>query len=305
MFAFNSNRYAYTDDGWDTITNFPDPVTPVTVTGAWGNNYSYGDCAVDAVDVDTWYIAPTANRPYVTRNAGVSWTAVALPSGMTDDSDINTGWGGVQRQATYYRRSGFFSDKTTAGTVWIDHILLGTYRSTDYGASWTLRSSDVYEGNANLNARTRNWPGKAGHLWRAGGLAATGGFTLLEVSIDGGATWNDVPDVTMAVDFSMGKAAVGNAYGYDAYLLGRIDGVWGLFRSSNLGTMAENATLASATWTQIAGPYASGKILTPDWLEADKDTEGLCYLGHGGQGASYVRLIVAGATTRTIRLRGI
>jgi hypothetical protein len=307
LFVFNTNRYAWTDDGWDTINTWPDPVTPVTATGTWGSGYTYGDCAVDAVDINTWYMAPTANRPYVTRNKGVSWTAVALPSGMDDDSSIETGWGGVQRQATYYLRSGFFSDKTTAGTVWIDHYALGLYKSTDYGASWTLITSDAYNASNSLNCRTKNWPGKAGHLWRTGSWLGSGATNNLEVSVNGGVTWNNVPNVTCAGDFSMGKAAAGNAYGYDAYLFGRITGGvadgWGLWRSSNLGSMAEAGTLASTTWTQITGPYPLNNLNVFETVEADKDTEGLVYIGNGGgQGALYVRRI---ETTRTIRLRGI
>ncbi|OSZ62000.1 carbohydrate-binding protein [Streptomyces pharetrae CZA14] len=156
------------------------------------------------------------------------------------------------------------ADRSSASTFY--SLADGTlYASTDGGATFTARATGLPGGE--LTAV----PGIAGDLWIAGG-----GEGLLH-STDGGRTFSTLRTVRSASALGFGKAAPGA--GYQAlYLIGTVDGVTGVFRSTDKG----------ATWLRVNDDaHQWGGIGAVGVITGDPDTYGRVYVGTNGRGLQY------------------
>ena len=112
-------------------------------------------------------------------------------------------------------------------------------------------------------------------------------MAVASVSVDSGATWtklsqfasitgsNAWPDVQGATVVALGKAATGAAYSAAVYVVGVVDGVWGVYRSDDAG----------ATWARFNDDaHQFGGIAV---MAADQNSYGRIYVGGSGRGVLY------------------
>jgi len=187
-----------------------------------------------------------------------------------------------------------------------------TYRSTDYGASWTpvtgLSVKDavpvadsvnparfyVYDRNGGKllasedggvsfgakaglpvggNSQLRATPGIEGDLWAC--LESRG----LSHSADGGATFTSVGGINSCSSLGLGKEAPGAGYP-TLYMWGAVNNVRGLLRSIDKG----------AHWDRVndaAHQYGGASM---GWVTGDMNTYGTVYMGTGGRSVAYGRI---------------
>jgi len=188
-----------------------------------------------AISADGGTVVWTASGqvPSFSTDRGASWTAsTGLPSGTAVLADRSAA-------GTFYALSG--------GTL---------FASTDGGRSFTARAGGLPGGH--LKAA----PGSTGDLWIADG----GG--LLH-STDGGVNFSRLGNVRGAESVGFGKAAPGATYPA-LYLAGTVNGVTGIFRSTDGG----------GAWKRINDDqhqYGAGSSV----ITGDPDVYGRVYLGSG------------------------
>ncbi|MGJ3699804.1 dockerin [Variovorax sp. AFSI2.2] len=157
------------------------------------------------------------------------------------------------------------------------------YVSTDGGRTFTLSQGSVAAGlapNYFANTSLAVNPNAEGDLWLADGNA-------VYRSVDSGATWkklshfasimgsNPWPDVQGATLVALGKAAPGAAYSAAVYVVGVVNGVWGVYRSDNAGV----------TWTRFNDDaHQFGGIGA---MAADQNIYGRIYVSGTGRGVLY------------------
>jgi len=155
------------------------------------------------------------------------------------------------------------ADRANAGTVYA-YAAGAFYRSTNGGASF---SGTGATGLPSSNVDFRAVPGRAGHLWLAGGG--------MWRSQDGGSTWTRITSVDQAEVVGFGKPAQSGNYPM-LYAGATVGGKQGLYRSGDSG----------ATWTRInddAHRWAwTGKRVT-----GDPDVYGRVYIATNGRGLIY------------------
>ncbi|WP_030373350.1 RICIN domain-containing protein [Streptomyces rimosus] len=157
------------------------------------------------------------------------------------------------------------ADRSSAGTFY--SLAGGTlYASTDGGATFTARATGLPSGG-----RLKAVPGVAGDLWIAGGDQG-----LLH-STDGGRTFARLTTVKSAAALGFGKAAPGASY-QALYMIGTVNDVSGVFRSTDKG----------ATWLRVNdGAHQWGNISGVGVITGDPDTFGRVYIGTNGRGLQY------------------
>ncbi|MFD5713028.1 RICIN domain-containing protein [Streptomyces pharetrae] len=195
-----------------------------------------------SADGSTIVWTQAGQAPYRSTDKGASWSKA---------SGLGTGAVAV-------------ADRSSASTFY--SLADGTlYASTDGGATFTARATGLPGGE--LTAV----PGIAGDLWIAGG-----GEGLLH-STDGGRTFTTLKTVRSASALGFGKAAPGA--GYQAlYLIGTVDDVTGVFRSTDKG----------ATWLRVNDDaHQWGGIGAVGVITGDPDTYGRVYVGTNGRGLQY------------------
>ncbi|XVV00707.1 RICIN domain-containing protein [Actinosynnema sp. CA-248983] len=195
-----------------------------------------------AISADGGTVVWTASGqvPYVSTDRGKTWTASkGLPAGTA-----------------------VVADRATSGTFYA--LSNGTlFASTDGGRSFTARAGGL--GGGRLKAA----PGNAGDLWIAdgGGLAH---------STDGGASFRKLDGVQRAESVGFGKAAPGARY-HALYLIGTVNGVTGIFRSTDGG----------AAWVRINDDQHQFGGSAAGVITGDPDVYGRVYLGTNGRGVLY------------------
>jgi hypothetical protein len=134
------------------------------------------------------------------------------------------------------------------------------YVSTDSGATFVPAA-------ASLSGRPRPVFGIEGDVW-------VPAYSGLFHSQDSAATFAPVPQVNSAAAVGFGMPAPGQSYPA-VYLAGAVGGVWGVYRSDDVG----------ATWQRIDDPqHQFGWI---NCLTGDQRQYGRVYLGTGGRGILY------------------
>jgi hypothetical protein len=145
------------------------------------------------------------------------------------------------------------------------------YRSTDKGATFAPTGAAGLPTTG--SARFKAVPGRAGHVWLAGG--GTDGAYGLWVSENSGTTFRKLQGVEQAETIGFGKAARGRSYPA-LYTSAKIHGKRGIFRSDDRG----------ARWERINDDehqYAyTGAAIT-----GDPRVYGRVYVSTNGRGVIY------------------
>ena len=262
----------WSGDGGTTWTAFA-----TLPAGAAANPSNPSNLVVTARNNVVW--APGDSVPSYTTNNGASWTATNLPA----VSNLN-GWVHAYRLKVdrknpnkVYAYDGGAQWWGSPGKVYV---------STDGGHNFTLSQGSVA---ANLKANFWNYtsmevnPNAEGDVWLADGNA-------VYHSLDSGATWTKLsnfasiwgsndpccfPVVQGATTVTLGKAAPGATYSAAVYVVGAINGVWGMYHSDDGG----------ATWERFnddAHQFGGIGFMAGDW-----NTYGRVYASGVGRGVLY------------------
>jgi hypothetical protein len=290
----------------NTITFAPGGTANATVTNGGGSNFGYyldwnGGAApyyTQAVcSTETnWVMYGGATRlpPHYTTDAGATWTACTFPTELSDE-----GW----HFNAYQQRNIIDSYPNTPGTFYAYHKVGGTYRSTDGGANWTLRSSENFSSHSagNWHAQLACVPGQSGHLfWSCGSISGgSGGYAGYQIdgrgmfSTDGGTTWDFIGVATLGgadpgtneigeVNWiSIGAVKPGSSYP-TIWMSAWVNGVYGIYYCTD----ASPTTTGKWTWNSVeAHPMGSMEFITG--MQADPDVWHTCYMSTGGSGYFY------------------
>ena len=240
-----------------------------------GATGSGGSVAVTARNKLVW--APTDSVPSYTSDNGASWVSTNLPALPS----VGTGIGRSYHLAADRKNPNKVYAYEAGGAWWASSGKV--YVSTDGGHSFTLSQASV---DAKL-APNFFWttalavnPNAEGDVWLADG-------NTVYHSLDSGATWtklanfasimgsNAWPDVQGAASLALDKPAPGASYSAAVYVVGVINGVWGVHRSDDGG----------ATWTRFNDDaHQYGGIGA---IAADQNTYGRIYIAGNGRGLSY------------------
>ncbi|MEU6249934.1 cellulose binding domain-containing protein [Glycomyces sp. NPDC047010] len=189
--------------------------------------------------------APDGLTPQRSTTYGSSWTAVTgLPTGARVESD----------RADANRVYGFSGGRF--------------YYSSNGGASFTQAAYTGFPATGNV--RFGAVPGKAGHVWLAGG--ADDGTYGMWRSTDGGASWTAVAGFDAADTVGFGAAAPGKTYPA-IYASASRSGERGIWRSVDEG----------ATWTRINDDEHQWGW-TGSAITGDPNVFGRVYIGTNGRG---------------------
>jgi hypothetical protein len=223
--------------------------------------------------------APADSVPSYTTDNGAHWTATNLPALSTI-----SGFPRSYKLAADRKNPNKVYAYDSGGAWWGNQGKV--YVSTNGGHTFTLSQGSV---NAGLKANpfgvttmTVN-PNAEGDIWLADG-------NTVYHSTDSGATWtknnafaslwggrdpSTWPDVQGASFVTLGKAAAGAPYSAAVYVVGVINGQWGVWESDNAGS----------TWTRFNDDnHQFGGIgaIAGDW-----NTYGRLYIAGGARGIQY------------------
>ncbi len=264
----------YSLDGGRSWSKFRTLPTPPGTGEQDPYRMSFGTIAVSSSDTRTIVWSPSFNRsPFYTRDRGATWFKVVLPG---EQGDL-TG----SHEKLFYHRKTLAADRVLPDTFYLYHsgaganrALVGLWRSQDGGATWVRRHFSEIAPSSQFSAKLRVVPGKAGHLFFTSGVD-TGTDRSLRRSTDGGANWTILTRVQQVDDIAFGMAAPGA--GYPAiYLSGRVDGDYGIWRSTD----------EAMNWTKLVD-FPLGTLDQVTVMEADKDVFGRIYIGYKGSGWRY------------------
>jgi len=254
---------------WATFASF--------AAGGVANTSEASNIAVTARNKAVW--APADSVPSYTTDNGASWTATNLPA-LT----VIGGFPRSYRLAADRRNPNKVYAYDSGGAWW------GTpgkvYVSTDGGRNFTLSPGSV---SANLRANPFGTtsmavnPNAEGDLWLADGNA-------VYHSVDSGANWTKLstfasvwgsrdpgqwPEVQGASVLALGKARAGAAYSAAVYVVGAMNGAWGVYRSDDAG----------ASWQRFNDDaHQFGGI---NLMAADQNLYGRVYTAGGCRGLFY------------------
>jgi hypothetical protein len=259
----------WSGDGGTTWANFA-----TLPSGAAANHASAGSIVTTARNNVIW--APANSVPSYSTNNGGSWTATNLPALPA------VGWDRGYRLVVDRKNPSKVYAYDSAGVPW-NNTTGKVYVSTDGGHNFTLSQGSV---SANL-APNAYWttsmvvnPNVEGDLWLADGNA-------VYHSTNSGASWTKLNGfATVAANGStgqlqgasviaLGKAKAGSSYSAAVYVVGTMNGQWGVFRSDDAG----------ATWTRFnddAHQFGGIGVMAADW-----NTYGRIYVTGTGRGIVY------------------
>jgi hypothetical protein len=267
----NSTGYGYwSGDSGTTWTKF------ASVPSGGTNPADASNIAVTARNKAVW--APADGVPSYTTDNGNTWTATNLPA-LAPQSGFPRSY----RLAADRKNPNKVYAYDSGGAWWGSPGKV--YVSTDGGHTFTLSQGSV---NANLRANPFHAtslavnPNVEGDVWLADG-------NTVYHSTDSGATWTKLsnfasiwgnqqttqwPDVQGASAVALGKAAAGAPYSAAVYVVGVINGQWGVWQSDNAG----------ANWTRFNDDsHQFGGICSV----ADQNTYGRIYVSGGARGLLY------------------
>jgi hypothetical protein len=264
----NSTGYGvWSGDGGKTWTKFA-----TNAPGVATNTNQEASIAVTARNKAVW--APGNSVPSYTMDNGAAWVPTNLPA-------INSIFPRAYHLVADRKNPNKVYAYDSGGHWW------GTpgkvYVSTDGGHTFTLSQGSVAAGLApNYFANTSLVvnPNAEGDLWLADG-------NTVYHSTDSGATWtklsnfasifagNQWAEVQGASAIALGKAKAGAPYSAAVYVVGVINGVWGVHRSDDAG----------ATWIRFNDDaHQFGGIGV---IAADQNVYGRIYISGTGRGMLY------------------
>jgi xyloglucan-specific exo-beta-1,4-glucanase len=184
-----------------------------------------------------------------TTNQGASWTASAgVPRGARVASDR------VRPQRFYAFANGLF------------------FVSEDTGATFVATAASTLPASGPV--RFKAVPGRDGHVWLAGGDAASGTYGLW-FSTDAGATFTKLANVQEADTIGYGRPARPDRYPV-LYTSAKIGGIRGIYRSEDSG----------ASWLRINDDQHQ-YAFTGTAITGDPRVYGRVYLATNGRGIIY------------------
>jgi xyloglucan-specific exo-beta-1,4-glucanase len=231
---------------------------------------------------------PAVNRAGFSADGGVTWSqAGSEPAGVTGGGTVAVAADGSA--AVWSPQGGAVSVSTSQGSSWTAStgIPAGAqvrsdrvnprrfygfsggrfFVSTDGGAGFTATAATGLPAAGNV--RFKAVPGREGDIWLAGGSGTDYG---LWHSTDSGASFTRLAGVQEADNVGFGKAAPGQSYPA-LYAVAKVDGVRGVFRSTDAG----------ATWVRINDDrHQYGNI--GEAITGDPRIYGRVYLGTNGRG---------------------
>lgn len=248
----------WSDNGgltWARFANLP--------AGAAAN--SGGSIAVTARNKMVW--APHNSVPSYTTDNGTTWTLTNLPSLPV----VGQGWSRCYRLAADRQNPNKVYAFDSGGATWS-----GTpgkvYVSVDGGHTFTLSAGSLSVGMAPEAYWTTSMvanPNAEGDIWVTDGNA-------LYHSTDSGATWTKLTNGPQGVSLiALGKKAPNETYSAAVYVVGKVNGVWGIYRSNNGGS----------TWSRFnddAHQYGGIGVMAGDW-----NIYGRIYFSGTGRGMLY------------------
>jgi hypothetical protein len=255
----------WSGDGGKTWTNFASlPAGAQTNTGASGN------LVVTARNNIVW--APANSVPSYTTNSGASWTSTNLPALPV----VGQGWDRGYRLAADRKNPNKVYAYDSGGASW-SNSPGKVYVSTDGGHNFTLS-----QGSVSANLAPNAWsdtsmvvnPNAEGDIWLADG-------NTVYHSTDSGATWKKLANFASgngaqgASVIALGKASSTSKYSAAVYVVGTVNGQWGVYRSDDGGT----------TWTRFnddAHQFGGIGVMAGDW-----NTYGRIYVSGTGRGLLY------------------
>jgi photosystem II stability/assembly factor-like uncharacterized protein len=216
-----------------------------------------GSIAVSA-DGTTLLWSPMEGPVVVSHDMGATWTH---PEGLPD-AETQPDWAPVPFRPA--------ADRVNPKKLYVFDAKGGqAYASADAGAHFTAAPTglpglgDYQYSSASVHAT----PGIEGDVW----LTA---FKELDHSTDSGKSYEAIPSVGEAYALGFGKPAEGKTYPA-LYLIGKIDGVTGYFRSDDKGE----------TWVRINDDMHQWGFCTV--IIGDPRVSGRVYIGTGGRGIIY------------------
>jgi hypothetical protein len=260
---------SWSGDSGNTWSNFA-----TLPTGAAANTAESASIVTAFRNNAIW--APANSVPSYTTNNGASWTSTNLPA--LSAVGISRGYRLVvdrkNPNKVYAYDSGGASWSNLPGKVYV---------STDGGHNFTLS-----QGSVSANLAPNGWyatslavnPNVEGDLWLADGNA-------VYHSTNSGASWTKLNGfATIAANGStgqlqgasviaLGKAQTGSSYSAAVYVVGAMNGVWGVYHSDDGG----------ATWARFnddAHQYGGIGVMAADW-----NTYGRIYFSGTGRGLVY------------------
>ena len=214
-----------------------------------------GKVAYSTTDPYNIVYVPGEDIPYYTKDRGTTWNAArGAPAGAVE-------------QSTVFSSDNFIaSDRVNGDRFYLYHNG-NVYVSENGGEDWSIRNEenplpekDGWEG------WMRAAPGKEGEVW-----ISLGGNGLWR-SEDGARTFRQLELFENARLLGWGKEAPGNVFG-TAYVYGNVKGVWGLYRSVDLGS----------SWMKITDKHFQFGG-APSVVVGDGREFGRVYVGTGGRG---------------------
>jgi hypothetical protein len=259
----------WSGDGGNTWANFA-----TLPNGAAANSAGTGNIVTTSRNNLVW--APANSVPSYSTDNGASWTSTNLPALPA------VGWDRGYRLAADRKNSNKVYAYDSAGVPW-NNTTGKVYVSTDGGHNFTLS-----QGSVSANMAPNAWwttsmvvnPNAEGDIWLVDGNA-------VYHSTNSGTSWSKVGGfATVAGSGSMGqlqgatavalgKAKSSSKYSAAVYVVGTINGVWGVYHSDDGG----------ATWARFnddAHQYGGIGVMAADW-----NTYGRIYFSGTGRGMLY------------------
>ncbi len=243
------------------------------VNGTHPAELKFGTIAVAADSTQKLVWAPwNWGALHYSGDGGATWTPGVISGTTTRLTDLHYG-------SSWATSAAVVADGAQAGTYYCYQRSYGDfYRSTDGGATWTLRSRnqgtlDWMEGEGGLVSV----PGQAGHLWFAAAPHAQSYSWFgrgMWRSTDGGANWTKLTTVGDARMLALGAVKPGTTYPA-IYAHAQVGGVEGIWRSTDQGATWDRLTVDANPLGLLDGV----RSVSGDW-----NTFGRVYVGFGGNG---------------------
>lgn len=297
--------------------------TWTTLSSPWTGGPGFGSVACASDTNFVWVASGTTRTPKYTTNGGSTWTNCAFSPAPPDQRWWDSIFLSTSRIVVAAERDTVNHPNTFY--IWHGNLTTGgIWKSTDGGANFTrvCTGSPVANGvNGAGNGKLKTVYGKSQHLWLSAGYSGNEGDRSsnpstscpIKVSIDGGATWTQIPDVYEVYAFGFGTTVAGGNYP-SLYIVGYVQtgaaaglGVsgspdlgqtsgweFGVWRCDNIP--ANPTTTSGWIWKRLTGP-ASWGIDTSDnpcAIDGDKSTFGTAYIAFTGN--SFGVVSVSGQT---------
>jgi hypothetical protein len=255
----------WSGDGGQTWSNFAS-----LPAGAQANTGAAGNIVVTSRNNLVW--APPNSVPSYSTNSGASWTSTGLPALAV----VGQGWDRGYRLAADRKNASKVYAYDSGGASW-SNSPGKVYVSTNGGHTFTLS-----QGSVAANLAPNAWgatsmvvnPNVEGDIWLADG-------NTVYHSVNSGSTWTklngfaSVNGTQGASVIALGKAQAGSSYSAAIYVVGTMNGVWGIYHSDDGG----------ATWARFnddAHQFGGIAVMAADW-----NTYGRIYVNGAARGLIY------------------